>query len=181
MNNCTEKIYNNLTRNGDLEEIIYEKNKQKKNFFNYTNTNDFNKNIKMNDAIKLATSAPNIFYSGPKGGDLETVEDESKLLFGSLLTKQKCKLNLQKRKYVTIPYLADKKTPNIYLLERKLIYGEKWKTPRFKFRSFLKNKKQTTKDGIIDQGRVFQMDEPYRGGTHEPVLELNLLRGKKEC
>ena len=133
--------YNNNTRNGDNIEIIMEKDKQKKRITEYLNTNHYAEKAGMKDAIKLATGAPNIFYSGPKG-DLNTVEDESKLFIGALQTKTKQKLNLQKRKYVTIPYLADKKSAKDWIRERKLLKdGIKIKVPKFKFRSFMKGRK----------------------------------------
>ena len=102
------EIYYNLTRNGDNIEINKEKDKQKKRFDAYTKTNHFANKAGMKDAINFATGSPNVFFSGPHG-DLNTIDDESKLLLGSKQTKFKPKLGLQERKYKTIPYLANKK------------------------------------------------------------------------
>ena len=158
------EVYYNLTRNGDNIEINKEKDKQKRRFDAYTKTNHFADKAGMKDAINLATCSPNVFFSGPHG-DLNTIDDESKLLLGGIQTKMKPKLNLQERKYKTIPYLADKKGPKEYIIERKILKGSKWKYPKFKFRTFLK-------------GRKF-VANPYKGRPKEVDLELNLQRGEQ--
>jgi hypothetical protein len=164
INNIDRTTYNNNTRNGDNIEIIMEKDKQKKRMTDYLNINHFAKNAGMKDTIKLATGSPNIFYSGPNG-DLNTVDDESKLFLGSLQTKSKQKLNLQKRKFVTVPYLADKKSAGDWIRERDLLKeGIKIKVPKFKFRSFLKKRKFVA--------------NPYKGRSKNVSLELNLQRGE---
>jgi len=160
------EIYYNLTRNGDNIEINKEKDKQKMRFDAYTKTNHFAAKAGMKDVINLATGSPNVFFSGPHG-DLNTVDDESNLLMGNQQTKIKAKLGLQERKYKTMPYLANKKSANDYIIERKLHKGSKWRAPRFKFRSFLKN-------------RAF-VANPYKGRSKEVTKELQLQRGEIEC
>ena len=136
----TEKTtYNNNTRNGDNMEIIIEKDKQKKRITDYLNTNHYAEKAGMKDAIKLATGTPNIFYSGPNG-DLNTVEDESKLFICALQTKTKQKLNLQQRQYLSVPYLG-KGPIREAGFESRLQQGSKIKVPKFKFRSFKKGRK----------------------------------------
>ena len=159
------EIYYNLTRNGDNIEINKEKDLQKTRFSDYMKTNHFAKKAGMKDVINLATGSPNVFYSGPNG-DLNTVDDESNLFMGSIQTRTKEKLAIQQRKYVTIPYLADKKSSKEYMIERKLMKGSKWKMPKFKFRSFLKDRKFVA--------------NPYKGRSKEVDLELNLQRGKND-
>jgi hypothetical protein len=175
--------YNNLTRNGDQIEVIEEKNKQKKRFDKYTKTNHFASKAGMKDVIKMATGMPNVFYKGPSG-DLNTVDDESSLLIGSLQTKSKCKLNLQKRKYVTVPYLANKKTAKDYIKERHYMKGDFWRAPKFKFRSFLKKEKgkQYGEDNEgIEMGRNFILDNPHIRGQNDDEIELKLQRGSTQC
>ena len=193
MSGYVENIYNNLTRNGDMNEIIYEKNIQKKNFEKYNNTNHFGGNNKMKDVINLATGQPNVFFNGPNN-NIDSVDEESSLLIGSLQTKSKCKLNLQTRKYVTVPYLADKKSVKDILVERTFQNGSKWKYPTFKFRSFMKEKKRRQKmeakkygeekeDKMTDDQNVrfFKSDRPMKNIKENRSLELKLLRGQKEC
>ena len=158
------EVYYNLTRNGDNIEINKEKDEQKRRYDAYTKTNHFANKSGMKDVIKLATGSPNVFFSGPHG-DLNTIDDESKLLLGSKQTKIKSRINLQERKYKTIPYLADKKGANEYMIERKLLKGSKWKYPKFKFRTFLKDRKFVA--------------NPYKGRSNEVDLELNLQRGEQ--
>ena len=112
------EIYYNLTRNGDNIEINKEKDLQKARFSDYIRTNHYANKSGMKDVINLATGSPNVFYSGPNG-DLNTVDDESKLFIGTTQTRTKEKLAIQQRKYVTIPYLADKKSSKEYMIERK--------------------------------------------------------------
>ena len=159
------EVYYNLTRNGDNIEINKEKDKQKGRFDAYTKMNHFADKAGMKDVIKLATGSPNMFFSGTHG-DLNTIDDESKLLLGSKQTKFKPKLGLQERKYKTIPYLANKKSANDYIIERKLHKGSEWKAPKFKFRSFLKDRKFVA--------------NPYKGRSKEVTKELQLQRGEIE-
>ena len=172
--------YDNLTRNGDLIEVIKEKNIQKKRFDKYTKTNHFASKAGMKEVIKLATGMPSVFYKGPNG-DLNTVDEESSLLIGSLQTKSKCKLNLQKRKYVTVPYLANKKSAKDYIRERRLKKGDFWRAPKFKFRSFLKEKGESVGYEGIGMGRTFEMDHPFIKNQNNDEVELKLQRGSSQC
>jgi len=114
------EIYYNLTRNGDNIEINKEKDLQKARFSDYIRTNHYANKSGMKDVINLATGSPNVFYSGPNG-DLNTVDDESKLFIGTTQTNMKCKLNLQQRQYLTVPYLG--RGVSKPLLESKLQQG----------------------------------------------------------
>lgn len=156
------EVYYNLTRNGDNIDINEERDTQKKRFDEYTKTNHFASKAGMKDVISLATGSPNVFFSGPHG-DLNTIDDESKLLIGNKQTKLKAKLRLQERKYKTVPYLANKKSANDHIIERKLHKGSKWRAPRFKFRSFLKDRNFVA--------------NPYKGRSKEVTKELELQRG----
>lgn len=159
------EVYYNLTRNGDNIDINKEKDKQKRRFDAYTKTNHFAGKDGMRNAINLATGSPNVFFNGPHG-DLNTIDDESKLLIGSKQTKIKSRINIQERKYKTIPYLADKKGEKEYMIERNLFKGTKWKYPKFKFRSFLKDRQFVA--------------NPYKGRSNDVNLELNLQRGERD-
>ena len=76
----------------------------------------------MKQPITFATNQPNIFYKGSHGAlDGSTVDDESNLLIGSIQTNPKCKLNLQPRQFVSVPYLG--RGPAHPLLESKLQQG----------------------------------------------------------
>lgn len=61
----------------------------------------------MNNAINLATSQPNVFLNGsnPVGINNCNVDENSELLYGKL-SKPSCKLTLEPRLFLTVPYLG---------------------------------------------------------------------------
>ena len=75
----------------------------------------------MRQPIKFATSQPNVFLTKTPKLQGSVVDHESDLLIGSIQTNPKCKLNLQQRQYLTIPYLG--RGPAKPLLESKLLQG----------------------------------------------------------
>ena len=100
-------MFNNLTRTHDDSVNKTEQDIQNNNFGNYMTSNYYLKQAGMAQPISFATSQPNVFYKGGHGAlNGATVDDESNLLIGSTQTNMKCRLNLQPRQYLTVPYLG---------------------------------------------------------------------------
>jgi hypothetical protein len=100
-------MFNNLTRTHDDSTQKTEQEIQNVNFGNYSTSNYYLKHAGMAQPISFATSQPNVFYKGGHGAlNGSTVDAESNLLIGTIQTNMKCKLNLQPRQYLTVPYLG---------------------------------------------------------------------------
>ena len=116
-------MFDNLTGLGDDAVGITEKELQSQYHNNWTTTNHFKNEPVTGAPVKFATSQPNVFLNKGPNGSLRgsEVDVESDLLISTIQTNPKCKLNLQPRPYLTVPYLG--RGPAKPLLESKLQQG----------------------------------------------------------
>ena len=85
---------------------IDQRNVQNMNSSNYMLENYY-PSCPMNKAIKFATNQPNVFYMGGHGGVGGcTINDESELKIGTIQTNPKCRVTLQERPFLTVPFLG---------------------------------------------------------------------------
>lgn len=115
-------MFDNLTRVNEDSAGITERDLQNQGHNNYTTSNHVKHRAGMKEPIGFATGQPNIFYKGPHGAiDGSTIDNESNLLIRSSQTNSKCKLNLQTRQFVSVPYLG--RGPHNPDVESKLLQG----------------------------------------------------------
>ena len=72
----------------------------------YNTTNYFLDSCGMDKPINFATQQPNIFFKGGTNAPSCNIVKESTLKIGSLQTHSKCKISLQQRPFLTVPYLG---------------------------------------------------------------------------
>ena len=100
-------MFNNLTRTHDDSMQKTEQEIQNSKEGNYMTSNYYLKEAGMAQPISFATSQPNVFYKGGHGAlNGSNIDDESNLFIGTTQTNMKCRLNLQQRQYLTVPYLG---------------------------------------------------------------------------
>ena len=77
----------------------------------------------MASSINFATSQPNIFYNGSHQCGLGgcNIDTNSKLLIGSIQTNPKCRISLQERPFLTVPFLG--RGPSMPVKESQLLQG----------------------------------------------------------
>jgi hypothetical protein len=99
-------------------------NVQNINAGNYMVQNFFSSDCTMARPIEFATSQPGIFYEGghQTGAGGCNIDINSKLLNGSIGTHPRCKISLNERPFITVPYLGRGECNP--LLESKLIQGD---------------------------------------------------------
>jgi len=115
-------MFDNLTRIHDDSVGVTERDLQNQEHGNYTTSNHLKHRAGMKEPIGFATGQPNIFFTGPHGAiDGSTIDSESNLLISTTQTNSKCKLNLQTRQFVAVPYLG--RGPHNPVLESKLQQG----------------------------------------------------------
>lgn len=122
----TSSVYNftfdNLSRIGDDTCGISEREMQNQNFGNYPLQSFFLQDCGMNKSISFATNQPNVFYKGGHGGlGGCTIDSESNLKLGSIQTNPKCRISLQQRPFLTVPFLG--RGPSRPIEETKLMQG----------------------------------------------------------
>jgi hypothetical protein len=100
--------FDNLTGLNDDSCSISEREMQNQNFGNYNVQSYFLQNCGMTKPIAFATSQPNVFYNGSHmiglGGC--NVDSDSNLKIGSIQTNPKCRISLQQRPFLTVPFLG---------------------------------------------------------------------------
>jgi len=113
----------NQSRMGEDELGLSQTNLQNAELNSYMMKNFYLQDCEMKKPIDLATSQPNIFYSGSNGLGLGgcNVDESSKLLIGATQTNPKCRVSLVERPYKTVPYLG--KGPSNSILESELRQG----------------------------------------------------------
>jgi hypothetical protein len=122
MSSVYNYMFNNLTRIHDDSVSKTERDSQNENQNNYTVANHYLKYSGMREPINFATSQPNVFYKGGHGAlNGSTIDDESNLFIGTIQTNPRCRLNLQPRQFLSIPYLG--KGVHKPVLESKLQQG----------------------------------------------------------
>ena len=118
-------IFNNLSNIADDTCGISERDMQNNEFGSYSTTNYFLKWCGMKTPIDFATQQPNIFYNGGFGNYCGAggcnINSDSNLKIGSIQTHPKCRISLQQRPFVTVPYLG--RGPPRPTLESKLQQG----------------------------------------------------------
>lgn len=116
--------FDNLTRIGDDECGINARDIQNVSQGTYSTTNYFLGMCDMKAPIDFATKQPNVFFKsgyGPCGPGGCNITDDSRLKIGSLQTHPKCKISLQQRPFITVPYLG--RGPPRPILESRLQQG----------------------------------------------------------
>jgi hypothetical protein len=117
--------FDNLTRIGVDNCAQSEQDIQNQNMGSYLTKNYFEQFCGMNTPISFATQQPNVFYKcGPHssvgiGGC--KVDTDSNLKIGRLQVQPKCSISLQKRPFLTVPYLG--RGPSKPVVESKLMQG----------------------------------------------------------
>ena len=99
------------------------KNKESMEACNYTLTNFHTKNCNMTNIIDFATAQPSIFYKGGHQTGMNgcNIKENSELLIGGVQTHPKCRISLQSRPYLTVPYLG--KGPGNCDVETKILHA----------------------------------------------------------
>jgi len=101
--------FDNLTRLGEDTCAMSERDIQNNSFGTYTTNNYFLQYCGMKQPIQFATKQPNIFFKGgfgPGGAGGCVIDDNSDLMIGSIQTNPKCRISLQQRPFITVPYLG---------------------------------------------------------------------------
>jgi len=101
--------FDSLTRLGDDQCYVSERTKQNTQYGTYNTTNFFSQNCGLAKPLEFATSMPNVFVNGGFGNSGAggcNINSDSKLKIGSIQTNPKCKINLQTRPFLTVPYLG---------------------------------------------------------------------------
>lgn len=117
--------FDNLSRLGD--DVCYNTERQKQNtsYGSYNITNYFANNCGLQQPLAFATSQPNIFVNGGYGNSGAggcNIDYDSKLKIGSEQNKPKCRISLQTRPFVTVPYLG--RGPHNPVQESRLQQGD---------------------------------------------------------
>jgi hypothetical protein len=108
MSYVSNYLFDNLSRLGQDECVLQQKDIQNATFSNYMLENYNLSDCNMTKPINLATSQPAINYKGFYGGALTgcNIEDNSKLLIGQINTHPKCRISLFSRPFATVPYMG---------------------------------------------------------------------------
>ena len=99
------------------------KNKESTEACNYRLTNFYTKNCNMTDIIDFATTQPSIFYNGGHQTGMNgcNIKENSELLIGGVQTHPKCRISLQSRPFLTVPYLGQ--GPGDCEIETKMLHS----------------------------------------------------------
>lgn len=101
-------VFDNLSRIGNDNCDVSQRNLQNTTHANYMLENFFAQDCNMKRPIDLATSQPNIFFTGSHqvgvGGC--NIDANSDLMIGTINTHPKCRISLMERPFLTVPYLG---------------------------------------------------------------------------
>ena len=124
MATVSDYTFDNLSRTGDDSCDISQRSVQNSNFGSYSTTNYFSKDCGMRQPIAFATTQPNVYYNGggPGGAGGCVINDDTELKIGNIQTNPKCRISLQERPFVTVPYLG--RGSGNAVLESKLQQGD---------------------------------------------------------
>ena len=116
--------FDNLSRLGDDVCGISARDTQNNKIGSYLTQNHFEKDCGLKSQINFATQQPNVFLSSGGYGvaDSCNIEDDSDLRIGGTQTNPKCRITLQQRQFLTVPFLG--KGPSNPVLEARLAQGE---------------------------------------------------------
>ncbi len=116
--------FDNLTRIGNDTCGINARDVQNNNYGSYITTNYFTGHGTMKRAIEFATQQPNMFYKSGTGSCSVggcNIDSESDLKIGTIQTNPRCRISLQERPFITVPYLG--RGPPKPELESKILQG----------------------------------------------------------
>lgn len=108
MANVSNYIFDNMSRIGNDNCSMDQRNIQSVNTCNYTLQNYFANDCSMKNPISLATTQPGVNYKGgfQSGAGGCNIDANSQLLIGSIQTHPKCRIDLFHRPFSTVPYLG---------------------------------------------------------------------------
>jgi hypothetical protein len=100
--------FNNMSRIGDDKCDLSQRNVQNTKGSNYLLTSYYANECGMQKPIEFATSQPNVNFSGSHQMGLGgcNVDDNTVLRDGDGLSQSKCRLTLNERPFLTVPYLG---------------------------------------------------------------------------
>ncbi len=123
MASVSDYTFYNLSRVGEDTCDKSQRNMQNSQFGTYNTTNHFSNECGMKSQIDFATNQPNVFYMGGHGGAGGcTINDESELKLGTIQNNPKCRVTLQERQFVTVPFLGRGAVDSV--VESKLQQGD---------------------------------------------------------
>jgi len=106
--NMLSRVFHNLTNIEDDTCNLTEKDVENKNYGDYNVTNYHT--CGMQQPIQFALNEPGIFYKGGEAGFSDAggcnIDNDSRLRNGSIQTNPKCRISLNERLFVTVPYLG---------------------------------------------------------------------------
>jgi hypothetical protein len=108
MANVSSYTFDNMSRIGNDNCCIDQNTIQNVASCNYMTQNFFAADCSMKNPIALATSQPGVMYNGGynSGAGGCNINDNSKLLIGSIQTHPRCHIDLFQRPFATVPYLG---------------------------------------------------------------------------
>lgn len=117
-------IFESMSRIGNDNNYIDQNSIQNSQACNYLLQNFYANDCSMQNTTNLATSQPAIFYKGGYGSAAGgcNIEENSKLLIGSIQTNTKCRTDLFQRPFATVPFLGRGSADPI--LESQMKQGE---------------------------------------------------------
>jgi len=100
--------FHQLTGLGSDGDYIDQQSIQDMSACNYTLQNYFLGDAGMSKAKEMATRQPFVMYSGTRGMEMggANVDQNSRLLLGTIQTHPKCRIDLFQRPFATVPYLG---------------------------------------------------------------------------
>ena len=108
MAHVSSYTFDNMSRIGNDNCCVDQMAVQNVQACNYTLQNYFAQDCSMKNPIALATTQPCVFYNG--GHDVGAggcnIDDNSRLLIGSVQTHPRCRIDLYQRPFATVPYLG---------------------------------------------------------------------------
>lgn len=122
--------FDNLSRIGDDNCSLSQRNIQNVESANYLLTNYFIEDCGMKKPIEFATNQPNVFYNGSHNVGLGgcNIDKNSELTIGTIQTRTKCPISLVERPFKTIPYLGRGSSNPV--LESQIQQGDLARTQR---------------------------------------------------
>jgi hypothetical protein len=116
--------FDNVSRLNDDSCYVSERQIQNTKYANNRLTNYFN-DCGLQKPLNFATSQPNIFVNGGYGNSGVNgcnINEDSQMKIGSIQNREKCKISLYTRPFLTVPYLG--KGPSNPVKESRLQQGE---------------------------------------------------------
>lgn len=108
MANVYNYTFDNMSRIGNDSCCVDQNNIQSVQSCNYSLQNYFANDCSMKNPIALATTQPGINYKGGfnVGAGGCNIDDNSKLMIGTIQTNPRCRIDLFQRPFATVPFLG---------------------------------------------------------------------------